>query len=308
MKFTQWHRLFGITLTDFFTDTAYTVELEKDLSLKKQFLDVVIIEKKDGQIPDELPDGLENMAAHNLVSYKSFRESFDDWSADELIGHFVNYRKQVSPPRKELLPKEDFRLYAVCTRYPEKLAKQTTLKQVKEGVYDFLWGIRNIRLIVTSQISKKKHNAVWLMFSAVRDSVGYGVSHYSGRLDEMSTAIRDLITVYETEEIIAMPYTIEDYRNEIKQRALKILTPEEILKAFSAQEILKGLPAQEILKAFPAQERLKGLPAQEILKAFSAQEILKGLSAEEVFKAFSTEEIEACLKKRQKKSKPRKKG
>ena len=78
MEFTDWHRLFGITLTDFFTDTAYTVELEKDLSLKKQFLDVVIIEKKEGAMPDELPDGLENMGQHNLISYKSMHEPFDD--------------------------------------------------------------------------------------------------------------------------------------------------------------------------------------------------------------------------------------
>lgn len=47
----HWHRLFGMTLTDFFTDTAYTVELEKDLSLKQQQLDVVIIEKGEGAPP-----------------------------------------------------------------------------------------------------------------------------------------------------------------------------------------------------------------------------------------------------------------
>ncbi len=86
MEFADWHRLFGITLTDYFSDTAYRVELEKDLSLRKQFLDVVIIEKKEGRMPNDLPDGLEDMAAHNLLSYKSFRESFDDWSADELVG------------------------------------------------------------------------------------------------------------------------------------------------------------------------------------------------------------------------------
>jgi len=272
MEFTDWHRLLGITLTDFFTDTAYAVELEKDLSLKKQFLDVVIIERKEGRMPDELPDGFENMAAHNLISYKSFRESFDDWSADELIGHFVNYRKQVSPSLKKLLPKEDFRLYAVCTRYPAKLTKQVTPKPVTEGVYDLRWGVRDIRIIVTSQISKKKWNAMWLMFSAVRDSVGYGVSNYNGKLDEMSTAISDLLIRYETEGIIAMPYTIEDYRNEIKQRALKILTPEEVLKAFSAEERLRGLPPEEI------------------------------------FRAFSPEEIRAYLKKLPKKTKPRKKS
>ncbi len=264
MEFTDWHRLFGITLTDFFTDTAYTVELEKDLSLKKQFLDVVIIEKKEGHIPDELPDGLENMAKHNLISYKSFRESFDDWAADELIGHFVNYRKQVSPSLKKLLPEEDFRLYAVCTMFPAKLAKKAEPKPVTEGVYDFRWGSRDIRLIVTGRISKEKRNALWLMFSAVADNVGYGFSNYNGKMDEMSTAMSDLLRIYKTERIIAMPYTIEDYRNEIKQRALKILTPEEILKTFSAQEIIRGLPAEERLRGLPAEERLRGLSPEEI--------------------------------------------
>ncbi len=46
----EWHRLFGLTLTDYFTDSSYGVELEKDLSLKQQFLDVVIIEKKNGAL------------------------------------------------------------------------------------------------------------------------------------------------------------------------------------------------------------------------------------------------------------------
>jgi hypothetical protein len=35
----NWHRLFGLLLTDFFTASPFIVELEKDLSLKKQLLD-----------------------------------------------------------------------------------------------------------------------------------------------------------------------------------------------------------------------------------------------------------------------------
>ena len=98
----EWHRLFGLTLTDYFADSLYCVELEKDLSLKQQFLDVVIIEKKNGASPTELPDGFENLAAHNLVTYKSLRESLDGWTVEELVGHYVNYRKQVSPIRVKL--------------------------------------------------------------------------------------------------------------------------------------------------------------------------------------------------------------
>jgi hypothetical protein len=41
----HWHRLLGLTLTDFFTGAAYRVELEKDLSLKQQLLDVVSMEE-----------------------------------------------------------------------------------------------------------------------------------------------------------------------------------------------------------------------------------------------------------------------
>ena len=34
--FMDWHRLFGLILTDFFTDSPFVVELEKDLALKRQ--------------------------------------------------------------------------------------------------------------------------------------------------------------------------------------------------------------------------------------------------------------------------------
>jgi hypothetical protein len=85
----NWHRLFGIFLVDYFTDTPYLVELEKDLSLTQQLLDVVVIKKESGEFQATLPDGLENLTTHNLLSYKSMRESFDSWAIHELIGHYV---------------------------------------------------------------------------------------------------------------------------------------------------------------------------------------------------------------------------
>jgi hypothetical protein len=284
MEFTDWHQLFGMTLTDFFSDTAYTVELEKDLSLKKQLLDVVIIEKKQGRIPDELPDGFENMAEHNLVSYKSLHESFDDWAADELVGHFVNYRKQISPSLNSLLPKENFRLYAVCTRFPQKLEKEAALTQVRDGVYDLRWGIRNIRLIVTSGIYEEKRNAVWLMFSAIRERAKYGFSNYRGKLNEMNAAMSRLLKQYKMEGIIEMGYTIEDFRKGIMvEEALDYMTPDDFFRKFSQDDLLKKIPPKERLK---------------------------GLSAEEVFKTFSPEEMKAYLKTLTKKTKakPKKKA
>jgi FtsH-binding integral membrane protein len=42
----NWHRLFGLALIHFFTNSPFIVELEKDLSLMRQFLDVVILRKQ----------------------------------------------------------------------------------------------------------------------------------------------------------------------------------------------------------------------------------------------------------------------
>ena len=56
-----------------------------------QLLDVVIIEQTapDGSASN-LPDGLDNLRAHNLLTYKSKREPLDGWALDELIGHYTS--------------------------------------------------------------------------------------------------------------------------------------------------------------------------------------------------------------------------
>jgi hypothetical protein len=85
-----WHRLFGLLLTDYFAGTPFTVELEKDLSMKKQLLDVVILRKGRGRLTSCLPDGLDDLAAHNLITFNSHQEALDDWALKELTGHYVN--------------------------------------------------------------------------------------------------------------------------------------------------------------------------------------------------------------------------
>ena len=110
----DWHRLFGLLLTDFFTDSPFTVEIEPDLSKQQQFLDVLILRRKRGQFAERLPDGLDELAEHNLITFKSHREALDAWAMKELIGHYIAYRKFVSKKPSKLLTEERFRLYAVC--------------------------------------------------------------------------------------------------------------------------------------------------------------------------------------------------
>src|SRR5947209_6793849 len=132
------HRLFGLSWIDFFQGTPIAVETELDLSLKQQFIDLVLIRKGPGPLPRPLPDGFEDLAGHNLLTFKSHQEALDGWALWELIGHFVNYRKQASPSIQELLPESDYRLFAVCARFPHNLTQQTPLTPLRQGVYGAL--------------------------------------------------------------------------------------------------------------------------------------------------------------------------
>src|SRR5258707_2204020 len=111
------HRLFGLSWIDFFQGNGIAVETELDLSLKQQFIDLVLIRKGPEPIPRRLPDGFEDLAPHNLLTFKSHQEALDFWTLLELVGHFVNYRKQSSPSLQQLLPMSDYRLFSVYTRY-----------------------------------------------------------------------------------------------------------------------------------------------------------------------------------------------
>ena len=122
---------------------------------------------------------------------------------------------------------------------------------MQKGVYDIHWGSQQVRIIVLSEVPKVKRHALWLMFSGIAENVQYGASQYNWRQPDLSTVINELFEFYQVEGT-AMPYTVEDYRRERKERALELLTPEDILQKISLEELLKRLPPEERLKGFAA--------------------------------------------------------
>ncbi|MCP4350399.1 MAG: hypothetical protein GY795_33440 [Desulfobacterales bacterium] len=64
----------------------------------------------------------------------------------------------------------------------------------------------------------------------------------------MSSTINQLLIKYRAGGI-NMPYTVEDYRNELERNVLKSMTSEKIL-----DELLKKTSAEEILKRFSSKE------------------------------------------------------
>jgi hypothetical protein len=291
----NWHRFFGLILIDFFSDSPFVVELEKDLSIKKQLLDIVILRKEEGAFNKRLPDGFENLTRHNLITFKSHQETLDDWTLKELTGHYVNYRKQVSPTMQALLPEEHFRLYAVSARFPQGLAQQLELTAIQPGVYECRRGTDVVRILVLRQLPQTTHNALLHLFSASADRVRYGAEHYKLQSEDTSGLLQRLFESY-SREGLNMPYTMADFRRDYVKEHLKDLTLEERFQGVPPEERLKGLSPEERLKGLPPEERLKGLPPEERLKGLPPEERLKGLSPEERLKGLSPEEREALLK------------
>jgi hypothetical protein len=265
----DWHRLFGLLLTDFFTGTPFTVEVERDLSAQQQFLDVVILRRGRGRFVGRLPDGLEDLTEHNLVTFKSLREALDGWAMRELVGHYVAYRKLVSVSPSELLPEDRFRLYAVAARFPHNLAGQVPWRRRQAGVYDCQWGMDVVRVVVAGELPREAHNAPLHLFSASPELVGFGRGAYRLHSARTSLLLGQLFERFQAEGL-AMTFTMEDFVRQYIQEHFAKLTPEEQRKALKR---LSPEQRREVVQSLSAEERLAGLPTEERLAGLSEEQI-----------------------------------
>jgi hypothetical protein len=265
----DWHRLFGLLLTDFFTGSPFVVEVERDLSVQQQLLDVAIVRRGRGRFAGRLPDGLEGLRPHNLLTFKSHHEALTPWAMKELVNFDVAYRKLVSPTPTQLLPDDQFGLYAVCARFPHNLAGQVPWQKVQEGVYDCRWGTDTIRVVVAGELPREPHNAPLHLFSASPELVGFAGGAYRRRSEQTSRLLGQLFEALRGEGI-AMSYTMEDFNRQYAKEHFARLTPEE------QREALQALPPekqQELLQALPPERRLAGLPPELRLAGLSAEQI-----------------------------------
>jgi hypothetical protein len=200
------------------------------------------------------PDGLDDLAAPNFITFKSHRETLDDWAMKELVGHYVAYRKLVSPSPAELLAEDHFRLYAVCARFPQNLSGQVPWQERQAGVYDCKWGPDVVRVIVAGQLPREAHNAALHLLSASPELVGFGSGTYQRRSARTSLLLSQLFV----REGFTMSYTMEDFTRDYMKEHFPELSPKD------QEEVLQKLPPERLLKVLPVAERLAGLSEQQI--------------------------------------------
>jgi hypothetical protein len=211
-----------------------------------------------------LPDGFEDLTRYNLICFKSHREKLSEWTLCELVAHYVNLRKQVSPSmdERDLLPVEDFRLDAVSVRFPQELVSKVPLTPIKPGVYEVPFFTRRIRLIVANQLPPAQHNVLLNVFSIKPELLSYGVEHYKVRSDETTTLLYDLLVKFRSEEP-AMPDALEEFTRQTIDRLLKELPAEKKLESVSIKDRLKGVPPEDRVQGMSSEERLQGESSED---------------------------------------------
>ena len=251
-----WHRILGLLLMERMMGRPYRVRVEHELCVNtRQRLDVTISRVgPPTDRPDPLPDGLEPLAEHTLVSFKSIAESFNDWAVEELQTYYGNYRKQeLDPQTGAMVPREAISLVAVSARSPRLLkGKRNYTKELQPGVYDLDCCVRTIRVIVCGEVEVAPRNALWLLFSGVLTHVEYALQHFKDQGQEIGSALNQLFTQYRLEGI-NVSYDWSDFRKDYLRNHLHELSPQEVLAQYSPKDRLQGLGAAD-LRSLSAEE------------------------------------------------------
>jgi hypothetical protein len=194
----------------------------------------------------------------------------------------------VSRSPSELLPDEQFGLYAVAARFPHNLSGQVPWQKLQEGVYDCRWGTDTIRVLVAGELPREAHNAPLHLFSASPELVDFASGAYQRRSEQTSRLLGRLFERLH-EEGFTMSFTMEDFNRQYIKEHFSQLTPQE------QEEVLRSLPEdfnrlyikEHFSQLTPEEQRevLQALPPEkqrEVLQALPPERRLAGLSAEQI--------------------------
>ena len=252
---TDWHRVFGVSLADCLTGLPLEVIQEMELAQHKQRLDAAVVRRSDATVewpqhwPDQ-PDGLTDLAEHNLFTYKSPRESLTEACGWELIQYLVSYAKERwNDTWKSRVARDQplVRLLAVTTRRPQWLQPDDNPfhTQLLPGVYRVRYDTRlAMRVIVPREVALTPKNSLWHLLSGDKQRVQYGSQFYDKKNAELFDFFGMLKKHYQMEGW-EVPYTLEDAKRDSKERVLADMTPEERMAGLSVEERMAGLSPEE---------------------------------------------------------------
>ena len=210
---TEWHRLIGMILFAVFIRLRYMTDVEVDLASQRQLVDIMVVYQDDLPPPAQPLDPIfwkvfGTLNKYNLITFKSYSESFTAQALEELYGHLTNFCKTRE------IRREQVNLYAIVHHYPRDLLgsfhKKSQVSKVNGGeAYDLKPGLlQPIRIILCQQTD----NPVLGLFSGKPEKVFASYDHlrqHTDLLDEVSVYFQKIAEYY-GKEMVNM-YTKEDF-------------------------------------------------------------------------------------------------
>ncbi len=277
----------------------FEVFTEYDVTIKQNLLDFYVIRRKKVSSLSSLADGLNDLRKYNLISYKSFRESFNIEALEELVCYSILFRKDKARKDELLLPEKYVRVVALSTMKPVQILSEKKIKHkdLGGGAYNLQFGTVAVRLIVIQELPQTKaENGNFLLFSADEKQVKYGIGHNTLDGTTYNSLLLELLRRYKTEEGSMAELMKKLSKEEMfvglldllddKKQVLDRFAPEDRLESLSPKQLAQAIHSDKVRELFGdlpdnAKEALRALPARGLF-GFSpkATETVKATSRE----------------------------
>jgi hypothetical protein len=280
---TWWHPLLA-GLLRWQLGSHYRLQEEVPVGQKPLQIDVLLVRKIEGELPEEARQMLAGLAEHlnefTLVELKSPSDTLRAGDFQTFLAYALLYRAQNEP----LLPPDKLHLLVVAPHlsrpYREELRTLgVTPRQEEPGVWALEGGVAVHRtwLLETGGLAGVQHPLLTL-FSP--QFLRQGPQIYV----QLRQAGYGKMVVY-------MAQQIEQFRRQGAEFAMQHLGAEDEMKQ-AWREFLATLPPEERLEGLSPEERLGGLSPKVRVKGLSPEERLEGLSPEERLKGLTPTELE----------------
>jgi len=253
----------AMVLDPLFKKLGFDTTPEVDLSRKKQLIDLIVVKKSDinvdfTKLPKEFWAEFDDLNTHNLITFKTYSESFNPDALEELWGHHCNYLKINE------LERDQVNLYAITHHHPDLILKpfiDTKFVHIikPDEVYDLhLGNVKKVRIIIT----KDTNNPILALFSGNHKKVFEAyekLKNETDLMDQISLYFKN-IKAYYGEELNEM-YTKEDFFRDYPPPKEHFLFPWE--KAYIENEAKRRAKEQIIIERRKA-ERLANVLATKL--------------------------------------------
>ena len=263
-KINLWHLGFGDLLAERGSPSARVVP-EWTLPLRSRRVDFLLIRRAGQPDRDHEARSLRRLwprlASHAVVELKSPSRPL---RASELIRlvacgalyHEQNYRDLGGP--------REVTLVLIVPRFTPTLVAEIkhmgwTLDPLEPGYAEIRGVMYTTYVVFTNEVAEAEDDDFLRIFS-----------DQTLRTDE---AHQWLETWFTEKDAMLDPKTKPEGYDELMQKLLGRLSPEERLRGLSNDEILRRIPPEERLHGLPPEERLRGLPPEERLRGLSHEQV-----------------------------------